>query len=76
LTINKEIPKKCTLCGTPFNEAKKSKDGKNMIFPYPMKHYLCWDCFTKSLDAGLGRLNKVLAGEKLTKEDFDSECTV
>jgi len=60
-TRSSKYPDNCTLCDTPFDEAKKSKDGKRMIFPYPPNHYLCWDCFTKSMDTGLGRLNKKLA---------------
>jgi len=63
----KDIPKNCTLCGGSFEI-----DGKRVIYPYPIKHWLCRTCFTKSLDAGLGRLNKVLAGQPLTKEDFQS----
>jgi len=59
------MPDKCTLCGGSFE-----KEGKRVIFPYPPDHYLCRDCFEKSLDAGLNRLNKVLRGEKLTKEDW------
>ena len=60
-----KYPDNCTLCGTPFKDAKKSKDGRIMRFPYPPKHYLCWDCFNKSMDAGIGRLNQVLATGKL-----------
>jgi len=52
----KDVPENCTLCGGSFEV-----DGKRVIYPYPMKHWLCKTCFIKSLDAGLGRLNKVLA---------------
>ena len=56
----KDVPENCTLCGGSFE-----RDGKRVIFPYPIKQWLCRDCFVKSMDAGLGRLNKVLAGGKL-----------
>ena len=63
-----EVPDNCTMCGEAFSSKKKKG-----IFPYPEKEWLCVDCFEKSLSAGLGRLNKVLAGEKLTKEDWESQ---
>ena len=44
-----KYPDNCTLCGTPFKDAKKSKDGRIMRFPYPPKHYLCWDCFNNRI---------------------------
>ena len=53
-----EIPDNCTLCGKPYT---KNDKGQRVIFPYPPKHYLCYPCFTKSMDSGIGRLNKVLA---------------
>jgi len=55
-TRRSKYPDNCTLCGGSFEV-----DGKRVIYPYPMKHWLCKTCFIKSLDAGLGRLNKVLA---------------
>jgi len=60
-----EVPDNCTMCGEPFNSKKKKG-----IFPYPHKQWLCHDCFTEALGAGLGRLNKTLRGEQLTEEDF------
>ncbi len=69
-----KIPDKCTLCGGSFelDNPASPLHGKRVIYPYPMKEWLCQDCFRKSLDAGLNRLNKVLAGQPLTKEDFQS----
>ena len=64
----KDIPESCTLCGGSF-----SVNGKRARYPYPMKHWLCRTCFIKSMDAGLGRLNKVLAGEKLEESDFSQQ---
>ena len=58
-------PDQCTLCGGSFEHNEKT-----LRFPYPPNHYLCFNCFDKSLNAGLNRLNKLLAGEPLTKEDF------
>jgi len=49
-------PEKCTLCGGSFE-----KDGRDCAFAYPPNHYLCFDCFKKSMDAGISRLNKRLA---------------
>lgn len=46
----------CTLCSGTFE-----RKGKRVIYPYPPKQYLCFDCFTKSLDSGLDRLNERLA---------------
>jgi len=63
--MGRDIPDNCTMCGDAF----KDKDKKG-IFPYPQKEWLCFDCFAEALGTGLGRLNKVLAGESLTKEDF------
>jgi len=60
-----EVPDNCTICG----EAFKSKKTKG-IYPYPEKQWLCSDCFTEASNTGLGRLNKALRGEKLTKDDF------
>lgn len=54
-----KIPDKCTLCGGEFT---RNKRGQRVIYPYPMKHHLCRTCFEKSLDAGIARLNYVLAG--------------
>jgi len=51
-----KYPITCTLCGGSFEY-----EGKRIIYPYPMKHYLCFSCFTKSMNEGLGRLNKRLA---------------
>ena len=51
-----KYPIACTLCGGSFEH-----EGKRVIFPYPMKHYLCFSCFMESLDEGLGRLNERLA---------------
>ena len=51
-----KYPIVCTLCGGSF----EYKD-KRIIYPYPTKHYLCFGCFKKSMDEGLGRLNKRLA---------------
>jgi len=65
--MKREIPDNCTLCGGSFEV-----DGKRVIYPYPEKEYLCRDCFTKSLKAGLNRLNKVLAGQPLTAEDWQT----
>ena len=65
--MKREIPDKCTLCGGDFEH-----EGKQIIFPYPMKEYLCFPCFIKSMKAGLGRLNKVLAGQPLAPEDWES----
>lgn len=62
-----KYPLVCTLCGGSFEY-----NGKRTIFPYPMKEYLCFFCFDKSMKAGLGRLNKVLAGQPLTPEDWQS----
>jgi len=67
-TRYRDIPENCTLCGGSFEI-----EGKRVIYPYPMKEWLCRDCFIKSLDAGLGRLNKVLAGEKLEESDFSQQ---
>ena len=53
-----EYPDNCTLCGKPYT---KNTKGQRVIFPYPPNHYLCFHCFTKSMDSGIGRLNKVLA---------------
>lgn len=64
----RKIPDKCTLCGGDFT---KNDKGGRVIFPYPMKHYLCFPCFEKSLNAGLARLNYVLAGGNL--EDLKTE---
>jgi len=55
-----KYPIVCTLCGGSF-EYK----GKRVIYPYPQKHYLCFNCFTKSMDEGLGKLNKRLATQGL-----------
>lgn len=55
-----KYPIVCTLCGGSF-EYK----GKRIIYPYPAKHYLCFTCFTKSMDEGLGRLNQRLATQGL-----------
>jgi len=68
-----KYPIVCTLCGGSFE-----RKGKRVIYPYPPKHYLCVDCFTKSLDAGLGRLNKRLArGElDLSVEEITQEVQV
>jgi len=60
--MSEKMPDKCTLCGDEFT---KNEKGQRVIFPYPMKHYLCYPCFTKSLDAGLTRLNYVLEGGDL-----------
>lgn len=62
-----KYPIVCTLCGGSFEY-----NGKRTIFPYPMKEYLCLPCFDKSMKAGIARLNKVLAGQPLTKEDWQS----
>jgi len=51
-----DVPENCTLCGGSFEI-----NGKRVIYPYPKKQWLCRGCFTTSLDAGIGRLNKVLA---------------
>ena len=60
-----EVPDNCTMCGDAFKD--KERRG---IFPYPHKQWLCFECFDEALGTGLGRLNKTLAGEPLTKEDF------
>lgn len=60
-----KYPITCTMCGSSFEHK-----GKRIIYPYPMKEYLCFTCFKEAMDTGLGRLNKSLRGEALTKEDF------
>ena len=57
--MNKQISellkiKNCTRCGKAFD-----KGGR---FPYPEKQLLCKECFFPTLQKGLNRLNKVLAG--------------
>jgi len=54
--MKKEIPENCTLCGGSFEHK-----GKRIIYPYPMKHYLCHSCFMKATKEGIDRLNKRLA---------------
>ncbi len=68
-----KYPLVCTLCGGSFE-----KEGKRCLFPYPPNHYLCVDCFTISLDAGLGRLNKRLAmgNLDLSVEEITEEIQV
>ncbi len=58
-----KYPDNCTLCGKPY--IKNEKTGRRMIFPYPPNHYLCYNCFSKSMDEGLGRLNKTLNTGKI-----------
>lgn len=64
--LKQKIPDNCTLCGGTFEV-----EGRRVIYPYPLKHYLCRSCFEKSLDEGLKRLNKVLAGEKLDEGEAE-----
>lgn len=60
IKLREDIPDNCTLCG----EAFASKE-KRSIFPYPPKHWLCFDCFDKNMKSGLDRLNKQLATGRL-----------
>ena len=54
--IFSKYPITCTLCGGSFEHK-----GKRVIYPYPMKHYLCFSCFMKATKEGIDRLNKRLA---------------
>jgi len=55
-----KYPIVCTLCGGSFEH-----NGKRIIFPHPKKHYLCFNCFNKTMDEGLKRLNERLATQGL-----------
>ena len=52
----RKLPENCTLCGGSF-----TVNGRRCLYPYPPNHYLCYNCLTKSMDEGLGKLNKELA---------------
>jgi len=56
--VERKLTDNCTLCGEPYT---KNDKGQRVIFPYPPKHYLCFPCFTKSLDEAIERLNKTLS---------------
>ena len=47
----------CTGCNKEFEDDETR-------FPWPMKELLCKECFVPTMKTGIGRLNKVLAGEK------------
>ena len=62
-----KYPLVCTRCGGTYEH-----NDKRLIYPYPPDEYLCKTCFNECLGAGLNRLNKVLAGQPLTKEDWQT----
>ena len=67
-TIVRNIPDNCTLCGKSFINENGTRD---CAFPYPPKHYLCKECFISTMNAGLSRLNKVLATGNLDLSVYD-----
>lgn len=72
MDIKYEIPDRCTRCGKLFDEVIMPNGKTSAAFPWPPKEYLCFECLIPIAERGLGRLNKVLAGEKITKEDYDT----